>query len=88
MYYYLDTIEQTKGSEEGAINEYGKREQWKLPLEQVDAKFYKKLSDVSADLISIDESKNHYYMDIRIVDSTGGVVKKDSVGTRQEIPTA
>ena len=88
MYYYLDTIEQTKGSEEGTINEYGKREQWKLPLEQVDAKFYKKLSDVSADLISIDESKSHYYMDIRIVDSTGGVVKKDSVGTRQEIPTA
>ena len=88
MYYYIDTIEQTKGSEEGAINEYGKREQWKLPLEQVDAKFYKKLSDVSADLISIDESKNHYFMDIRIVDSTGGVIKKDAVGTRQEIPTA
>ena len=88
MFYYIDTIEQTKGSEEGTINEYGNRQQWKLPLEQVDAKFYKKLSDVSADLISIDESKNHYYMDIRIVDSTGGVVKKDSVGTRQEIPTA
>ena len=84
MIYYIDTIEQTKGAEEGTINEYGKREQWKLPLEQVEAKFYKKLSDVSADLISIDESKKHYYMDIRIVDSTGGVLKKDVVGTRQE----
>ena len=87
MYYYIDTIEQTKGSEEGAINEYGKREQWKLPIEQVEAKFYQKLSDVSADLVSIDESKNHYFMDIRIVDSTGGVIKKDVVGKRQEIPT-
>ena len=82
MIYYIDTIEQTKG-DEGAINEYGKREQWKLPLEQVEAKFYKKLSDVSADLISIDDSKKHYYMDIRIVDSTGGCIKKDSVGERQ-----
>lgn len=82
MIYYIDTIEQVKADE--GINEYGKREQWKLPLEQVEAKFYKKLSDVSADLISIDESKKHYYMDIRIVDSTGGVLKKDVVGTRQE----
>ena len=84
MIYYIDTIEQTKG-DEGAINEYGKREQHKLPLEQVEAKFYKKLSDVSADLISIDESKKHYYMDIRIVDTTGGVLKKDSVGQMQEV---
>ena len=82
MIYYIDTIEQTVADE--GINEYGKREQHKLPLEQVEAKFYKKLSDVSADLISIDESKKHYYMDIRIVDTTGGVLKKDSVGTRQE----
>lgn len=83
MIYYIDTIEQTKGDE--GINEYGKREQHKLPLEQVEAKFYKKLSDVSADLISIDESKKHYYMDIRIVDTTGGVLKKDSVGQMQKV---
>ena len=88
MYYYIDTIEQTKGTEEGTINEYGKREQWKLPIEQVDAKYYKKLSDVSADLVTIDDSKKHYYMDIRIVDSTGGVIKKDVLGKRQELPTA
>lgn len=83
--YYIDTIEQTKGEEEGTINEYGKREKWDLPLEQVEAKFYKKLSDVSADLVSIDESKKHYYMDIRIVDTTGGVIKKDKVGTQQTV---
>ena len=80
MYYYIDTVEQTKG-ENGAVNEYGKRDQYKLPLEQVEAKFYKKLSDVSADLVTIDDSKKHYYMDIKIVNSLGGIVKKDSVGT-------
>lgn len=82
--YYIDTIEQTKNEETGKLNEFGKREKWDLPLEQVQAKFYKKLSDVSADLISIDPSKKHYYMDIRIVDTTGGVLQKDSVGQMQE----
>lgn len=80
MAYYIDTIEQTKG-EENAINEYGKREKWVLTYEQVLAKFFKKLSDVSAD---IGEDKNHYYMDIRIVDSNGGVLKKDKVGKLQQ----
>ena len=61
MMYYIDTIEQTKT--EGGYNEYGKREQWKLPYEQVLSKYFKKLSDVSAD---IGEDKNHYYMDIRM----------------------
>lgn len=89
MFYYIDTIEQVKGAEEGAINEYGKREIVKnsdgtpAPLETVESKYFKKLSDVSADLVTIDESKSHYYMDIRIVDTTGGVVKKDSVGKIQ-----
>lgn len=82
--YYIDTIEQTKNEETGKLNEFGKREKWDLPLEQVQAKFYKKLSDVSADLITIDPSKKHYYMDIRIVDTTGGVLQKDSVGQMQE----
>lgn len=79
MAYYIDTIEQTKG--ESGVNEYGKREKWALPYEQVLSKYFKKLSDVSAD---IGEEKNHYYMDIRIVDTTGGVLKKDTVGTMVE----
>lgn len=79
MAYYIDTIEQTKG--ESGVNEYGKREQHKLTYEQVLSKYFKKLSDVSAD---IGEGKNHYYMDIRIVDTTGGVLKKDTVGTMVE----
>ena len=93
MFYYIDTIEQTKKKDEqgqvipGAINEYGKREICKteggepMPLDQVMSKFYKKLSDVSADLVTIDESKNHYYMDIKIVNSKGGIEKKDVVGS-------
>lgn len=84
MIYYIDTIEQTKGSEEGTINEYGNRQQWKLPIEQVLAKYYKKLSDVSADLVTIGDNKNHYYMDIKIVNSLGGIEKKDVVGQYQE----
>ena len=85
MIYYIDTIEQTKG-DEGAINEYGKREQWKLPFEQVEAKFFTKCANVANDIITPDTpDKNHYYMDIRIVDSTGGVLKKDSLGQMQEV---
>lgn len=86
MFYYIDTIEQVKGETEGSINEYGKREIIKdkdgnpATMEVVESKFYKKLSDVSADLVTIDETKSHYYMDIRIVDSTGIVVKKDKLG--------
>ena len=86
--YYIDTIEQVVASEESeyTVNEYGKREQWKLPYEQVEAKFFKKLSDVSADLIGGGkEDAKHYYMDIRITDSTGGSVKKESVGKRQTV---
>lgn len=99
MFYYIDTVEQVKKKDEQGqvieginegINEYGKREIQKdsdgnpLAYAQVESKFFKKLSDVSADLVEIDESKNHYYMDIRIVDTTGGVLKKESVGQKVE----
>ena len=93
MFYYIDTIEQVKPAENATmnINEYGKREICKLsdgsamPLDQVLSKFYKKLSDVSADLVTISEDKNHYYMDIKIINSDGKIEKKDMVGTRQEV---
>jgi hypothetical protein len=93
VYYYIDTIEQVKAKDDNDmnINEYGKRDIQKLsdgtamPLDQVLSKFYKKLSDVSADLITIGEDKNHYYMDIKIVNSDGKIEKKDMVGTRQEV---
>lgn len=78
MNYYIDTIEQVKGAEEGAINEYGGRSKEGTDLNAVLAKYYKKLSDVSADI-----GKNHYYMVIKIVDTTGGVVKEDKLGQIQ-----
>lgn len=82
--YYIDTIEQVKGTEEGTFSVYGKREQWKLPFEQVESKYFKKLSDVTADLVTIDDTKNHYFMDIRIVDYKGAVLEKKTVGQYQE----
>ena len=77
MKYYIDTIEQTIG-EEGALTEYGKREQ-KADEQTALTAFYKKLSDVSAAI-----GKTHVYMDIKIVNSEGGCIKKDSIGAYQE----
>ena len=84
MIYYVDTIEQVKG-ENDTVNEYGKREQSKTSYEATLSKYFTKLANVSNDIITPETpDKNHYYMDIRIVDSTGGVLKKDSIGTRRE----
>ena len=73
MIYYIDTIEQIV--KDGENTEYGARSKEGADLNAVLAKYYKKLSDVSADI-----GKNHLFMDIRIVNSLGEVVKKDAVG--------
>ncbi len=87
MFYYIDTIEQVKAAEDFpyTVNEYGGRSKYAETLEEVQARYFKKLSDVSADLVSIDESKNHYYMDIKIVNSDGGIEEKKQIGVRQEV---
>ena len=77
MNYYIDTIEQVKG-ENDSVNEYGGRSKEGTDFNAVLAKYYKKLSDVSADI-----GKNHYYMVIKIVDTTGGVLKEDKLGQIQ-----
>lgn len=77
MFYYIDTIEQVKGTEEGTINEYGARSKEGSDYNVVLSKFFTKLSNVSND---IGEGKNHYFMDIKIVNSVGAVIKKDQVG--------
>lgn len=82
MAYYLDKIEQVKGTEEGTINEYGSRTK-QASYEAALTAFYTSLGNVANDLIEADSTKNHYFMDIRIVDGLGGVVKRDSLGTRQ-----
>lgn len=77
MAYYIDTIEQIKG-ENDTITEYGKREKQTGTLNQALAAFYTKCANVSNDLVT--DGKNHYYMDIKIVNSKGGVEKKDVIG--------
>lgn len=85
--YYINTVEQTVAAEEYeyTVNEYGKREQWKLPYEQVLSKFFKKLSDVSADLVDVKENGKHYYMTINITDTEDNILKKDKVGKKQDV---
>ena len=84
MAYYLDKVEQVKGTEEGTINEYGSRTKQNT-YEGALTAFYTALGNVANDLVDADPTKNHYFMDIRITDSKGGVVKKDSVGTHREV---
>lgn len=72
MQYYIETIEQI--NKDGVISEYGATE--KVADENLAlSKYYKKLSDVSADI-----GKNHTYMNIKVVNSYGVVVKEDTVG--------
>lgn len=80
MRYYIDTIEQVK-AEDGGVNEYGKREiqSEEKTYEEVLSAYFVKLGNVAND---IGEGKNHYYMDIRITNSDGGVVRADKLGTR------
>ncbi len=84
MAFYVDKIEQVKGAEEGQINEYGSRTKHNT-YESALTAFYSSLGNVANDLVESDSTKSHYFMDIRIVDSKGGVVKRDSVGTHQNI---
>ena len=72
MKFYLDTIEQIKGEEEGTYTEYGKREKHNTEQSAL-TKFYQTLSNVAA-------SSQHVYMDIKITNSEGGCIKKDSIG--------
>ena len=84
MAFYIDTIEQTKG-ENGTINEYGKREKQSGTYEQAQSAYFTKLANVSNDLITEETpDKNHYFMDIRIVDAKGGCKMKHKLGTYVE----
>jgi hypothetical protein len=72
MKFYLDTIEQIRGEEEGTFTEYGKREQ-KADEKSALTAFYTKLTNVS-------NSESHVYLDIKIVNSEGGCIKRDTLG--------
>lgn len=85
--YYIDTIEQVKAAEESpyTINEYGARKQYKESIDQVRSRMWATVSNVLNDLVTIDPSKNHYYMDIKILNSDGGIIEKYKCGTRQPV---
>lgn len=71
MSYYLDTIEEIKNEDE-TYTEYGKREK-KATYQEALTAFYTKLTNVS-------NSSAHVWLDIKIVNSKGGIEKKDSIG--------
>lgn len=72
MNYYIDTIEQVKTETEGEYNEYGGRTKYE-DYKSAETKFYEKLMNVS-------NSSAHIFLDIKIVNSVGGIVKKDAIG--------
>lgn len=72
MKYYVDTIEQVKGTEEGTYTEYGTRSKYD-DYQAALVAFYDKLKNVS-------NSAAHLWLDIKIVNSKGGIEKKDSIG--------
>lgn len=77
MKYYVDTIEQVHGEEAGTYNEYGART-IKNDYESALTTFYTKLTNVSS-------SASHTWLDIKIVNSEGGCLKKDSIGQYVEV---
>lgn len=94
LFYYIDTIEQVKATEESpyTINEYGNRAVQKnkdgtaMCFNEVYSKYCEKQKNVSSDLIEDDpEKNNHYYMDIKIINSDGGIVERKQLGKRQEV---
>ena len=72
MKFYVDQIEQVKTEVEGQYNEYGSRT-IKPDYPSARTFFYKRLSEVS-------NSEEHVYLDIKITESNGGIIKKDSIG--------
>lgn len=72
MKYYLDKIEQVKTETEGKYNEYGSRTKYE-DYDGALTKFYETLMNIS-------NSTQHVFLDIRIVNSEGGCVKKDFIG--------
>ena len=72
MKFYLDKIEQVKTETEGEYNEYGSRTKYGDEHTAL-TKFYETLMNVS-------NSSAHVYLDIKIFNSEGGIVKKDSIG--------
>ena len=75
MKYYVFTIEQIKGQTEGAYDEYASTKKY-ADEQSAQVYFYQRCAEVSNAL-----GKTHTYMDIKIVNSEGGITKKDTIGS-------
>lgn len=75
MSFYVFTIEQIRGESEGTYSEYAGTK--KFGDEQAaEVYFYQRCAEVSNTL-----KTTHTYMDIKIVNSLGGIIKKDTIGS-------
>lgn len=75
MSFYVFTIEQIHGESEGTYSEFAGTK--KFSDEQAaEVYFYQRCAEVSNAL-----KTTHTYMDIKIVNSLGGIIKKDTIGS-------
>lgn len=79
MKFYLLTIEQTHDANNNLV-EYGKSTQYETEKSATSA-FYDKCAAVNKDL---NPETAHTYMDIKIMNSEGGIIKKDTLGKYAE----
>lgn len=77
MKYYVFAIEQLYSEEK--LVEYATSKQYETEKSAMSA-FYDKLAAVNKDL----SANGHTFMDIKIVNSIGGVIKKDQIGAYVE----
>lgn len=71
MKYYIETIEQVR-QEDDSLVEYGKLEKF-ADEQSALVSFYQKLTNVA-------NSKAHTYLNIKIMNSYGSVIKYDQLG--------
>ncbi len=73
MKYYVFTIEQVKSN--NAWSEYATKSD-AMTEKAAKSEFYDKCAAVNKDL----SENGHAFMDIKIINSEGGVIKKDTLG--------
>ena len=74
MSFYVFTIEQIRGESEGTYSEYAGTKKFG-DQQAAEVHFYTRCAEVSNAL-----KTTHTYMDIKIVNSLGGITKKDTIG--------
>ena len=75
MSFYVFTIEQIHGESEGTYSEYAGTKKFN-DEQAAEVYFYTRCAEVANAL-----KTTHTYMDIKIVNSLGGIIKKDTIGS-------